>query len=46
MDDFIRDIVLFSGLEDKELERIENVLDLEAFLLTSFSDASKINLIA
>ena len=31
MDDFIRDIVLFSGLEDKELERIENVMTIKTY---------------
>jgi len=31
LDDFIRDIILFSGLEDKELERIENVMSIKTY---------------
>ena len=31
MDDFIRDIILFSGLEDKELEKIENVMSIKTY---------------
>ena len=31
MDDLIKDIVLFSGLEDKELENIENVMTIKTY---------------
>ena len=31
MDDFLKDIVLFSGLEDKDLERIENVMTIKTY---------------
>jgi len=31
MDEFIKDIVLFSGLENKELERIENVMTIKTY---------------